>query len=201
MDVSQHPFEKRGPSLSTTYLGTTASHAAPGIVARDFPHGRVDPFLLAAIDEAPTIAPLPSLPTMIASDGGNGIVTMAVFQSPAQGRKRWGVHDMAAMWDACSVRIVFGGLSSAEDLEAISRICGLIDQETQGRTHSRRDATESVTIRQIPAVSPAQLRSLPHGHAILLHRHLPPVEIEAIPRWNDRNLRKWGVRYSRVSQP
>ena len=59
-------------------------------VARRSPHGRLQPFLTAAIDEAATIAPLPSLPTMIASDGGNGITTMIVLQSPAQARKRWG---------------------------------------------------------------------------------------------------------------
>ena len=59
-------------------------------VARRSPHGRLQPFLTAAIDEAATIAPLPSLPTMIASDGGNGITTLMVLQVSRSGSQALG---------------------------------------------------------------------------------------------------------------
>ncbi len=158
-------------------------------VARRSPHGRLQPFLTAAIDEAATIAPLPSLPTMIASDGGNGITTIMVLQSPAQARKRWGAHDAAAMWDASTVRLIFGGLSGAEDLEAISRLAGMVDEQVRSHSRSRRDVTDSHGVRQVPALSVAGLRSLPEGHAILLHRRALPVEAVTTPWWQTKFLR------------
>ena len=52
------------------------------------PGARLDPPLLLALDEIGNLAPLPSLPTLMAEGGGTGITTMPVLQSLAQARDR-----------------------------------------------------------------------------------------------------------------
>ena len=55
------------------------------IAARN-PGARLDPPLLLALDEIGNLAPLPSLPVLMAEGGGTGITTMPVLQSLAQAR-------------------------------------------------------------------------------------------------------------------
>jgi type IV secretion system protein VirD4 len=48
-------------------------------------------------DEAANIAPIPSLPNLLADGGGSGITTVCVLQSLAQARARWGPAGADAM--------------------------------------------------------------------------------------------------------
>ena len=61
--------------------------AARRLAARS-PSARLDPPLLLALDEIGNLAPLPSLPTLMAEGGGTGITTMPVLQSLAQAREK-----------------------------------------------------------------------------------------------------------------
>jgi hypothetical protein len=54
------------------------------------PDGRLTPPLTVLLDEAANIAPIPSLPNLLADGGGSGITTICVLQSLAQSRARWG---------------------------------------------------------------------------------------------------------------
>lgn len=56
------------------------------------PGARLDPPLLLALDEIGNLAPLPSLPTLMAEGGGTGITTLPVLQPLAQARDRWSDH-------------------------------------------------------------------------------------------------------------
>jgi len=67
--------------------------------------GRLDSPLLLVLDEAANIAPLPTLPSPLADGGGVGIPTVAVFQSLAQARARWGDAATDAMWAASTIKI------------------------------------------------------------------------------------------------
>ncbi|MGH7747725.1 MAG: type IV secretory system conjugative DNA transfer family protein, partial [Candidatus Dormibacteria bacterium] len=75
--------------------------------------GRLSPPLGLFIDEAAQIAPLPTLPSLLADGGGQGITTFVVLQSFGLARDRWGEHGATALWDACSAKLIFGGLTSA----------------------------------------------------------------------------------------
>ena len=41
--------------------------------------------------------------------GGTGITTIAVLQSLAQARAKWGRDEAEAIWDSAIVKIVLGG--------------------------------------------------------------------------------------------
>lgn len=148
------------------------------------PGGRLDPPLTLLLDEAANIAPIPSLPNLLADGGGSGITTICVLQSLAQARARWGAPGADAMWDAATTKVVLGGLGHAEDLSRISRLAGDIDQPTRTRSTGPGGPSDSVAARRMPVLPVEELRCLPLGHALVLARRTPPVHAVLTPWWD-----------------
>lgn len=147
---------------------------------------RLDPPLLMALDEIGTLAPLPSLPTLMAEGGGTGITTLAVLQSMAQARQRWGEHAAYAIWDASIVKITLGGASNSRDLHDLSSLIGERDDTIESVTvdaHGSRSRQQSV--RRVPVMAPDMLRTLPFGTGIILLRTARPIIAD---------LRPWTIR-------
>jgi len=143
---------------------------------------RLDPPLLLALDEIANLTPLPSLPSLMAEGGGSGITTLAVLQSLAQARHRWGEHAADAIWDAATVKLVLGGLAKMRDLEDVSRLLGEIDEPTRSQSRGRAgDRSTTTSIRTVPVMPPAVLRTLPFGTGVLLLRHARPAVIDLHP--------------------
>lgn len=150
------------------------------------PGARLDPPLLLALDEIANLTPLPSLPSLMAEGGGSGITTLAVLQSLAQARHRWGEHAADAIWDAATVKLVLGGLAKARDLDEVSRLLGDIDEPTRSISHGRSgERSTTLTVRQVPVMPPSMLRTLPFGTAVLLLRQTRPVVVDLHP-WTAR---------------
>jgi type IV secretory pathway TraG/TraD family ATPase VirD4 len=145
--------------------------------------GRLDPPATLWLDEAANIAPLPSLPSLLADGGGSGLCTIAVFQSLAQARAAWREEAAGAMWDAATIKIIFGGLGHADDLARISRLAGDVDQPAWTHSDGAGGRSWSRTLRRLPALPVERLRNLPEGRAILLHRRTPPIETILAPWW------------------
>lgn len=150
------------------------------------PGARLDPPLLLALDEIANLTPLPSLPSLMAEGGGSGITTLAVLQSLAQARHRWGEHAADAIWDAATVKLVLGGLGKARDLDDVAHLLGEIDEATTTWTRGYTgDRSQSVSVRQVPVMPASVLRTLPFGTAVLLLRHTRPAVIDLVP-WTGR---------------
>lgn len=150
------------------------------------PGSRLDPPLLLALDEIGNLAPLPSLPTLMAEGGGTGITTMPVLQSMAQARSRWGDHAATAIWDASIVKIVLGGASNSRDLQDLTTLIGDHDQpvwttttDSHGQTSTQRST------RRQPILPPDQIRTLPFGTGLVLLRAAPPIPTRLRP-WTSR---------------
>ncbi len=144
---------------------------------------RLDPPVLLALDEIGNLAPLPSLPTLMAEGGGTGITTMPVLQSLAQARDKWGENAANAIWDAAIVKIILGGASNSRDLQDLSTLIGERDEYTDSTTigdHGIRSNQRS--IRRVPILPPDRLRTLPFGAGITMLRSAPPIVT---------NLRSW----------
>jgi len=155
------------------------------------PGARLDPPLLLALDEIANLTPLPSLPMLMAEGGGSGITTLAVLQSLAQARNRWGEHAADAIWDAATVKLVLGGLAKYRDLDDVARLLGEIDQNVETRTTGRSgDRTSSTSIRSVPVMPAAVLRTLPFGTGVLLLRQTLPVVIDLHPWTTRRDARQ-----------
>jgi type IV secretory pathway TraG/TraD family ATPase VirD4 len=109
---------------------------------------------------------------------------MIVLQSLGQARARWGVDGTAALWDGCTAKIVLGGLADTRDLETVSRMCGDVDIEAPGRSYTAAgELTRSFSLRRVPALSPARVRTLPRWHGLLFYEELRPIETALAGWW------------------
>ena len=147
---------------------------------------RLDPPLLLALDEIANLTPLPSLPQLMAEGGGTGITTLAVLQSLAQARARWGEHAADAIWDAATVKLVLGGLAKYRDLDDVARLLGEIAELTETRSRGREgERSSSTSVRMAPVMPASVLRTLPFGTGVLLLRQARPIVLD---------LRGWPAR-------
>jgi type IV secretion system protein VirD4 len=147
---------------------------------------RLDPPLGLILDEAANY-PLPSLPALMSEGGGSGITTLAVLQSLAQARDRWGKDAAETIWDAAIVKIVLGGSANSDDLTDLSRLIGDRDtlerSETIGAGHAGRSM--STSIRQRPILEASAIRRIPVGSGLLLLRSAHPIMMTLSP-WTSR---------------
>ncbi len=159
--------------------------AARRLAARS-PSARLDPPLLLALDEIGNLAPLPSLPTLMAEGGGTGITTMPVLQSLAQAREKWSENAAGAIWDASIVKIILGGASNSRDLQDLTTLIGERDEITDSTTvgdHGSRSAQRS--IRRVSIMPPDVIRTLPFGTGLILLRAAPPI-VAKLRAWTRR---------------
>ena len=150
------------------------------------PAARLDPPLLLALDEIGNLAPLPSLPTLMAEGGGTGITTMPVLQSLAQAREKWSDNAAGAIWDASIVKIILGGASNSRDLQDLATLIGERDEITDSTTigdHGSRTAQRS--IRRVSIMPPDVIRTLPFGTGLILLRAAPPI-VAKLRAWTRR---------------
>ncbi|MGV8966590.1 MAG: type IV secretory system conjugative DNA transfer family protein [Cellulomonas sp.] len=156
------------------------------VVAARSPGARLDPPLLLALDEIANLTPLPSLPQLMAEGGGTGITTLAVLQSLAQARNRWGEHAADAIWDAATVKIILGGLAKFRDLDDVARLLGEIDELTETRSRGRAgERSTSTSVRMVPVMPASVLRTLPFGTGVVLLRQSRPVVVD-LGAWPQR---------------
>lgn len=147
---------------------------------------RLDPPLLLALDEIGNLAPLPSLPSLMAEGGGTGITTMPVLQSLAQARTKWSDNAANAIWDSSIVKIVLGGASNSRDLQDLSTLIGERDEATVATTVGDRGSRSSQrSIRRVATMPPDTIRTLPFGTGLILLRAAPPV-IARLRMWTTR---------------
>ena len=138
---------------------------------------RLDPPLLGLLDEAPSIAPIPTLPALLADGRGRGIVIVYAMQSFSQAVTRWGASPAETMANATNITVVFGGLSSARDLADLERLCGTRQarRETVHRGGERAARSATTSWETIPVLRAGDIRTLPAGEALVLWGRLPPV--------------------------
>jgi len=147
---------------------------------------RLDPPLFLALDEIGNLAPLPCLPALMSEGGGTGITTLAVLQSLAQARAKWGEQNAAAIWDAAIVKLVLGGGSNARDLADLAALIGERDERTESTSRDGYGSRSvSTSLRRVPIMDTSRLRTLPFGTAVLLLRTAAPIVLDLRP-WPDR---------------
>ncbi|GEP26425.1 type VI secretion protein [Cryobacterium levicorallinum] len=147
---------------------------------------RLDPPLLLALDEIGNLAPLPSLPNLMAEGGGTGITTMPVLQSLSQARTKWSDNAAGTIWDSSIVKIVLGGGSNSKDLHDLSTLIGDRDEATDSTTIGDRGSRSAQrSIRRVPIMPPDTIRTLPFGTGLIMLRAAPPI-IASLHMWTTR---------------
>jgi len=148
-------------------------------------HGRLDPPLLMALDEATQICPCP-IPSWVADSGGKGIQIITVAQGEARLRERWGRDGAQTLVDCSGVKAIFGGVADTATLEAFSRLCGDTSYDQQGR---RGEAGQS-HLTQHAVMTAAMIRRLPRIYALFVRADCSPVIAHVPVAWRDLRYRR-----------
>ena len=162
-------------AVLTAHLFDTAKQ-----IAAESPGCRCDPPLSLVIDEPAVTCPVP-LDRWSAEAGGHGVTVVTGFQSRSQLAARWGPDGARTIWNNATVKLIYGGFTDHEDLEAFSGVCG--DRDTWH--HVRHpDGSKTRQPDRERLYPPERIRLLPPWHALVLHRNTRPVEVTVTPVWD-----------------
>lgn len=178
---------KKSPVATLFRALASYVHYEAGILGTRLPGGRLDPPLLMALDEVAVICPI-DLPAMLADAAGKGILIMPVVHSTSQLEGKWGKDGGETIWSTCGTKLLLPGISHAQTLEDVSKLCGTV---TEGTAPSTR------TVRVVP---PELLRTLPDWHALVLRMNLNPAVVRFRPVWK-RPERRFPLCYLRPVPP
>jgi type IV secretory pathway TraG/TraD family ATPase VirD4 len=150
--------------------------------------GRLDPVLLAVLDEAANICKISDLPELYSHFGSRGIIPLTILQSYQQGERVWGQHGMGALWSAATCKVVGAGIDDAKFAEDLSRLIG--EHDVAIGSHSRDGSGHGswqVSVRRQRILDPAQIRALPKGTGLLLSTGIKVVMLDLLPWYTGPN--------------
>ncbi|KUM99917.1 hypothetical protein AQI95_35985 [Streptomyces yokosukanensis] len=128
--------------------------------------GRLDPPMLAILDEAANVCKISDLPDLYSHLGSRGIIPITILQSYRQGQKVWGEPGMDAMWSAATVKVIGSGIDDPDFADKLSRLIGDHDVETTSTSTSESGKSTSVSMRQQRIMPADDIRALPKGTAL-----------------------------------
>ncbi|MFI1060536.1 type IV secretory system conjugative DNA transfer family protein [Streptomyces spororaveus] len=128
--------------------------------------GRLDPPMLAILDEAANVCRISDLPDLYSHLGSRGIIPITILQSYRQGQKVWGDAGMDAMWSASTVKVIGSGIDDPDFADKLSRLIGDHDVETRSTSVSDSGKSTSISMRQERILPADAIRALPKGTAL-----------------------------------
>ncbi|WP_217550003.1 type IV secretory system conjugative DNA transfer family protein [Streptomyces sp. GbtcB6] len=128
--------------------------------------GRLDPPMLAILDEAANVCKISDLPDLYSHLGSRGIIPITILQSYRQGQKVWSDAGMDAMWSASTIKIIGSGIDDPDFADKLSRLIGDHDMETTSTSVSESGKSTSVSMRQERILPADAIRALPKGTAL-----------------------------------
>jgi len=147
-----------GRSALTPFVRAVVSYCAfqAGQIGMASPHNRLEPPLLASLDEIAITCPV-DLPSMLSDSAGKGIMFDCVAHSMGQLEERYGKYGADAIWNACGVKVLFGGSADPDVLDRASRAFGSI----------------TIDDRDEPKVPAALVRAMPDWWALIIRTNRP----------------------------
>jgi len=153
--------------------------------AEGSPEGRLDPPLVAVLDEAANVCRITELPRLYSHLGSRGVVPVTILQSRSQGQRVWGEGGMAELFGAATIKLIGAGVDEQGFAEELSKLVGDEDVLVTTRSSGRSGGTSRSTRRE--RVLPAdEVRALPKFTALLLVTGVRPALVRLVP-WMSRS--------------
>ncbi|WP_240796186.1 type IV secretory system conjugative DNA transfer family protein [Streptomyces sp. RFCAC02] len=143
--------------------------------------GRLDPPMLAILDEAANVCKISDLPDLYSHLGSRGIIPITILQSYRQGQKVWGDAGMDAMWSAATVKVIGSGIDDPDFADKLSRLIGDHDVETTSTSQSDSGKSTSISTRQERILPADAIRALPKGTALCFATGMRPAMLTLRP--------------------
>ncbi len=148
--------------------------------------GRLDPPVVAVLDEAANICPIRELPQLYSHYGSRGIQVLTMLQSYQQGVGVWGNPGMDALWSAATVKLVGAGVDDQPFLARLSGLVGDHDVPQLAITHARGQGhSRQYSTYRRPILAVSDLRALSKTRAVLLSTGRPAGLIDLCPWYRE----------------
>lgn len=139
--------------------------------------GRLDPPLVAILDEAANICRITELPRLYSHLGSRGVTPMTILQSRTQGRRVWGDAGMDELFGAATVKVIGAGIDDRAFAEDLSRLVGEHDVAVK----TRGAGGTSWSTRRDWVLPADKMRALQRGRALLLVTGVRPGMLRLVP--------------------
>ena len=148
--------------------------------------GRLDPPVVAVLDEAANICPIRELPQLYSHYGSRGIQVLTMLQSYQQGVGVWGNQGMDALWSAATIKLVGAGVDDQPFLARLSGLIGDHDVPQLAITHARgQGPSRQHSTQRRPVLAVSDLRALSKAQAVLLSTGRPAGLIDLCPWYRE----------------
>ncbi|MEU9069019.1 TraM recognition domain-containing protein [Streptomyces sp. NPDC048306] len=162
--------------------------------------GRLDPPMLAILDEAANVCKISDLPDLYSHLGSRGIIPMTILQSYRQGQKVWGDAGMDAMWSASTIKVIGSGIDDPDFADKLSRLIGDHDVETTSTSTSESGKSTSVSMRQERILAADAIRALPKGTALAFATGLRAAMLDLRPWYLEPGAAELSAASAKASQ-
>ncbi|MFF4962331.1 type IV secretory system conjugative DNA transfer family protein [Streptomyces sp. NPDC001222] len=162
--------------------------------------GRLDPPMLAILDEAANVCKISDLPDLYSHLGSRGIIPITILQSYRQGQKVWGDAGMDAMWSASTVKVIGSGIDDPDFADKLSRLIGDHDVETTSTSTSDSGTSTSLSMRQERILPADAIRALPKGTALLFATGMRAAMLDLRPWYLEPSAGDLAAASSRASK-
>ncbi|MEY9961797.1 type IV secretory system conjugative DNA transfer family protein [Streptacidiphilus sp. MAP5-52] len=186
-----------GGSASALIAAAADSVMRTAVVEAERAGGRLDPPLLAILDEAANVCKIGDLPDLYSHLGSRGVIPITILQSYRQGQKVWGEAGMDAMWSAATIKLVGSGIDDADFADKLSRLVGDHDVETLSHSTSESGRSTSTSMRQERILPPDKIRALKKGTALLFATGIRPALLDLRPWYKEPGAGKIGAASAR----
>ncbi|MBU7598878.1 TraM recognition domain-containing protein [Streptomyces sp. P38-E01] len=162
--------------------------------------GRLDPPMVAILDEAANVCKISDLPDLYSHLGSRGIIPITILQSYRQGQKVWGDAGMDALWSAATIKVIGSGIDDPDFADKLSRLIGDHDVHTTSISHSESGKSTSVSMRQERILPPDAIRALPKGTALCFATGMRAAMLDLRPWYLDPNAEELSAASARASR-
>ncbi|CAM5643539.1 hypothetical protein SAVIM338S_06333 [Streptomyces avidinii] len=176
-----------GGSASAIIAAAADAVMRAAVIQAERDGGRLDPPLLAILDEAANVCKIKDLPDLYSHLGSRGVIPITILQSYRQGQRVWGDAGMDALWSASTIKLIGSGIDDADFADKLSRLVGDHDVRTISVSTSESGRSTSVSMRQERVLPANAIRALPKGSALLLATGIRPALLDLKPWYRERD--------------
>jgi type IV secretory pathway TraG/TraD family ATPase VirD4 len=176
-----HLLSKSRAASAPLIAALTDAIFLAGEEASEAQGGRLDPPLVAVLDEAANICKIADLPDMYSHLGSRGIVPVTILQSYRQGVRVWTENGMEAMWSAATVKVFGAGLDDHKIVDALSKLIGQHDVSTTSFSYGEGKGNHSVQLRRQEIMQGSDIRQIDKGECLLFATAARPTILRMRP--------------------
>jgi type IV secretory pathway TraG/TraD family ATPase VirD4 len=143
--------------------------------------GRLDPPMVACLDEAANICRISDLPDQYSHLGSRGIVPVTILQSYEQGEMVWGAKGMAALWGASTRKLIGASVHSPSLTRDLSALVGHHDVAVRSVSVGSGQVSEQVSYQRRSILEASDIAAIKEGTALLLSAGTRPALLDLLP--------------------